>query len=328
MKKREVYQARILRLLSNYLTIEQIAKTLNKSPKTIYKAFSNYIKKGWINKDRTLTSNGIKKVENTIAISQKVEFQPNTIRLHNLVFKINIKKIKGWKNKEKLLNLRQISFKTINLGTWKTEQIVIDNRKIWLNPKRLILYMGDYYENTPFEAFEKSLQDMKGLIQKVEKALNLNLINKDFIDFEVSRQHYALIKNQLAEQYNKDKKKLFIYDDENRLRLLIDNSLNLKEFEAVHNEKSRDDSTKVQDHFRDLLEKESYKPSEIKEIIDRLAKENLILSQNVNIYHKEIREHRGLVKDIRKYIKVITNKEIKQRTLKEEYQNSLTNYIR
>ena len=64
MKKRGDYQSEVLRLLSNYLTISQISKTLNKGSKAIYKAFAHYVKKGWINKDRTLTSIGVQKVEN------------------------------------------------------------------------------------------------------------------------------------------------------------------------------------------------------------------------------------------------------------------------
>jgi len=317
-KKRDEEQARKLKLLSEYLPISKIANLMNRSSKTIYKSFLTYRKNGWINEDRTLTSEGLRKVELAIARVQKVE---NTIRLHNLVFLVNFKDTLIAHGK--LLDLKNISYKTIDMGTWKAKQIVIDNRKVWINPKKIILYMGNYYANTPLEAFTRALEELKQLILKIQRLLNIKLIYNNSIDFTVSRQHYALIKNQLAKQYNKEKKKLFIYDSENRLRLLIDNSLNLNEFEAVNKKLSMDDGTKVQDHFKDIIEKPNYKPSETKEMLDVLVRENLKLAQNFTAYNENIEKHLGVLSSMDKTLKAIRNEKRKRRIKIHEDQTRL-----
>jgi len=314
----------MLKLLSEYTPISTIANLLNIKPCAVYTAFWRYRKKGLINNDRSLTSNGIQTVKKAFAISQTVKYQPNSIRLHNLTFSVLIPRISRWKDRDKFLTLKHIDFQTIDMGTWKTQQIIIDNRKIWLNPKKIIFYMDDYYADTPLEAFSEALNELKTLVSKIEKRFKIRLVFNNSIDFEVGRQHYALIKNQLAKKYNKEKKKLFVYDSENKLRLLIDDSLKLNEFEAVDPKESRIDSTIVQGHFKDIIEKKHYKPSTTKEMIDntvenlnRLTEQNLSFSNNIGRYNKNIELHLGVLTDMKNTLKLI-GREFKQRRIRED----------
>lgn len=321
IKKRDEDQARKLKLLSEYLPISKIANLLNKSSKTIYKSFSIYKKKGWINQDRSLTSEGLRKVELAISTIKKVE---NTIRLHNLVFLVNIPRPTKI---NKLLELKNISYKTIDMGTWDAKQIIIDNRKIWINPKKIIFYMDNYYGNTPLEAFTEALNELKQLVLRIQQLLNIKLIYNNSIDFSISRQHYALIKNQLAKQYNKEKKKLFVYDSENRLRLLIDKSpvdgIRIDEFEAVDKELSMEDADKVQPYFKDVLEKEHYKPSETKEMLDILVRENLKLATNFTAYNENIKKHLEVLGSMDKTLKAIRGEKKKRKRKLSEFQTRL-----
>lgn len=304
IKKREIYQAKVLKLLSEYLTISNIAKILNKDDKTIYQLFLNYRKKGWINKDRSLTSAGLQITEKAFTIIKNKEnpenLKPNSARLNNLVFSVIIPKIRNWKNREKYLTLKNINFQNIDLGTWKAQQIVIDNVKVWLTSSRIRLYMPDYYAKTPFEAYSNALDDLYKIVLKLENKLCLKIINKGGIDFDLPKRDISLIKNEVAKKYNKEKRKLYVYDDFNRLRLIIDASkskitgVNLNEFESVNPELSLEDSTKTQNYFLNVIDKPHYLPSETKEIIDQLAKQNLILSQSVEKWHKEIELHLGV----------------------------------
>ena len=303
-------QARILKLLSQYLTIKEIAKLTSKRPVTIYKAFLSYRKKGWINEDRSLTNEGFQKVELAMAISRKVEFPANSIRLHNLVFIIDIPKENNRViNAQKILEIKKIDFKTIDMGTWKAKQIIIDNRKIWVNPKKLVIYMGNYYADTPIEAYTLALDELKSLVHSIQSKLRIKLIVGHSISFSVSRQHFALIKNEIAMKYNNEKKKLFVYDNENRLRLMVDDSLNLDELESVDKEKAMNDAEKTREVLLDIIEKPSYLPSTAKEIIDKMAIENLKLAQetlktaqNFDLINKNIELHLDVLRNINKGI--------------------------
>lgn len=273
--KRKIYQARTLKLLSDYLTISNIAKTLNKDDKTIYQNFLNYRKKGWINEDRTLTTIGLQITEEAFTmIKDEENLKPNSARLNNLVFSIIIPKVNKWKSRDKYLILKNIDFKTIDLGTWKAQQIVIDNVKVWLTSSRIRIYMPDYYAETPFEAYSNALDDLYKIVLKLENKLSLRLIRNNGIDFDLPKRDIALIKNEVAKKYNKEKRKLHVYDDFNRLRLIIDASkskitgVNLNELEAVNPELSLDDSTKTQNYFLNVIDKPHYLPSETKEKID------------------------------------------------------------
>jgi hypothetical protein len=116
--------------------------------------------------------------------------------------------------------------------------------------------MPSYYGETPFEAFSKALEDLKLLCNKLQRLLCIRLFNTKYLDFEITRQHYALIKNELAQDYNKKHKKLFVYDDLGILRLLIDDSYNLGEFEAVNKDTSMPDSEKTQRFWKEVIEKD------------------------------------------------------------------------
>ena len=294
---REQKQVQLLKLLSNYLTIKTIAKTLKISDKMVYKRRLTYIKSGWLNHDNSLTSYGKQKVECCSRWGSKGRILPNDIRLHNLTFKIKVSPNiqRKWKlNREKLLTLKDITFSNIHMHNWTANQIIINNVKVWLNPRQILFFMPNYYGKTPLECFTKALDDLTKLTNKLQRTLGVKLFSSKFLDFEISRQHYALIKNQLAEKYNKERKKLFIYDSRHELRLLIDNSLNLNEFEAVHHKEAMSDSEKVKNFFNEVIEKDLSLSSAyndlhdtkriIKEISSNQANLSVVLSQlNQNV---------------------------------------------
>jgi predicted transcriptional regulator len=254
--KREENQVKLLKLLSQYLTIKKIAEITNKSKRQVYKSFKVYQKNGLINEDRSLTREGSQKVHIASRYTAKSSLKPNTIRLNDLRFKVKVYS-KIWNEKRnKLLELKNISSKSIDMGFWISEQIVIDKFTIHLNPQHIIFIMPSYYGETPFEAFSKALEDLKLLCNKLQRLLCIRLFNTKYLDFEITRQHYALIKNELAQDYNKKHKKLFVYDDLGILRLLIDDSYNLGEFEAVNKDTSMPDSEKTQRFWKEVIEKD------------------------------------------------------------------------
>lgn len=302
--KRTQKQIELLRLLSQYLPINSIAKILNKSPKSVYKAFSHYVEYGWINKDRSLTSLGFQKVENYIGLSQKVE--SNDIRLHNIVVTFRLPKTYSYNELNKLLHIRKINTNLINKATHITNAIVIDNYKIWLDKSKLTIFMKQYIGKTPLDAFSSFLSDLESIIIKTEQILGLKLHEGKSLIFKISRNHYALVKNQLAEEYNKKGKKLFVYDDRNELRLLIDDSLSLSEFEAVHSKKAYEDSGKIQIHFKDLIENNPPTNSELSQHIMTLTNaiqetvdERKAVRDDLLLLAEQIKSHLALIQEYR-----------------------------
>lgn len=292
LSKRELNQVKLLKLLSEYLPIKKIANLTNKSIRQVYKSFSTYRKNNWINKDRSLTKQGFEKVQLAYRCIEKGTIKPNTIRLHDLRFKVKVINKKYKDNRKKILKLRNIKSKTINMGFWKSEQIVIDNYTIQLNPNYVMFIMGDYYGETPFEAFSKSLEDLKELCKNLQRKLKSRLFNTKYLDFEVSRNHYALVKNEIATQYNKEHKKLLVYDDLGILRLLIDNSLNLNELEAVSNKKAMGDIEITQRALKEVIEDNisframnkniSYTKKKLFEVSENQANMSVVLEQMNN----------------------------------------------
>lgn len=289
---RESNQIKLLTFLSKYLTIKEIAKITNKSLRQVYKSFKIYQKNGWINADRSLTKEGSQKVQLAYRCIAKGSLKPNTIRLHDLRFKVKVYNKMWAVKKEKLLEFKNIEYKPINMGFWKSDQITIDNFIIHLNPKNIIFIMPDYYGETQLEAFSKALEDLKLITAKLQHKLGIRLFNTRYLDFEISRNHYALIKNEIAEDYNKKNKRLFVYDDLGILRLVTDASLNMDELEAVSKDYAMSDSEKVKRLMIDVIDKDiviSTLDNNIKDTKRNLTKisEELVNSSLVSVQLKE-----------------------------------------
>jgi hypothetical protein len=294
LSKREANQIKLLKLLSEYLPINTIAKLTNKSSRQIYKSFSVYQKNGLINQDRSLTTEGLQKVQKSYHYIDKGSIKPNDVRLHNLTLKVKIYNQNYIANINKIIQVKNINSQSIDMTNWTAHQIIIDNFKVWLNPKHIIFYMKDYYGKTALDCFYQALEDLNKLTNKVQRLLNLKLFSSKYLDFQISRQHYALVKNQLAEDYNKKSKKLFVYDSRNELRLIIDDSWTLKELEQVHKEHSLNDNQKVQNFFNEIIEKDlllsglkediEYTQKSLKAVSSNQANASIVLKQiNSNI---------------------------------------------
>jgi len=120
--------------------------------------------------------------------------------------------------------------------------------------KSIIVYgKYSYFSRTAEEAKDYAIYKFISLIKSLERFLHADFTIKagQQYMFKVSRQHYALVKNVLAQQYDNEGKKLQVYTA-NGLWFLIDNSFNLHEAETVHPETAVDDNNKVQSFFNSL----------------------------------------------------------------------------
>lgn len=313
-------RAIMLHYLSSYNTNKDIAKALNISIGTVRNLKYRYKKQGLINEDLTLTSTG-KKVCDTPygGVDTVLHLEPNDVRLHSIKYKIKIlAKPKSWNTlgtRQKYLNVKNVKTETISQGFYKTEKLIIDNVKVYLNKDYIVFSIPHIFAKNVYDAFEESVEILRDTAIQVQKLTRVKLIQRRNMDFEVVSNHYALIKNQLSKKYNKEKRKLYVYDDNGRLRLIVDNSLNLNEIECVDREYARTDmGDNVNPYFSDMLQRGHYKPSVAKQKIDNLEDattqftEGLTYFQeNIQDYNKNVKLHMAVQNNQNKNLALMTN---------------------
>lgn len=152
---------------------------------------------------------------------------PNTlakkeIRGHAFIWTIKLKKRYDWS--KLIINL---DYKLIR---GKIPRLIIKNRKIWLGSKRIVIYEPySFYATNALQSKKYAVINLIEILELLEKKLKINL--KPY-KFRPAREHYGLIKNDLAQQCNRKGEKLHISDDLDGEWLWIDDSLNLGELET------------------------------------------------------------------------------------------------
>lgn len=249
-------QFEIMEGISKSYTPKEISKLRRTSIRAVYKSISLLKKKGFLVKIRdrlSLTDQGEKRFKNFLVVLDKVH--KNFIRLNDLVFKVKIlNKPKDWNEKRiKILQLKNYNFRTIELKNNKQYDFSLGEITVRTTTRNIIFFMPSIIKPTPAEATKTSMEMLFNSITKIENLFQISLIKDRYTNIEVSKNHYALIKNELANLYNKKGEKFLVHDKEGRLRLIIDYSFNLDEFEAVDKVFGEPDSTIVQKYFLNMI---------------------------------------------------------------------------
>jgi DNA-binding transcriptional ArsR family regulator len=218
-------------------------------------------------------------------------FRQDKVRGHAFQFKINLPELRNWKNREKLFLKKDIKFEPLLIGGInRGQKLEFKGRKIWLTDKSIIIYeKSSYLADTSKESQERAIQDMLALMKSLEKHLQANFKTGRYYKFKVSRQHYSLVKNALAQQYDKEGNKLQVYNEDG-LWFLIDNSYNLHEAETVHPKTSVEDNKKVQDYFNGVKKLEDYTPQFVVNTMQGIQQNQVFFAQNIESHIKAIQD--------------------------------------
>ncbi|MEI7718628.1 MAG: winged helix-turn-helix domain-containing protein [archaeon] len=218
-------------------------------------------------------------------------FKQDKVRGHAFQFKINLPELRNWKNREKLFLKKDIKFEPLLIGGInRGQKLEFKDRKIWLTDKSIIIYeKSSYLADTSKESQERAIQDMLALMKSLEKHLQANFKTGRYYKFKVSRQHYSLVKNALAQQYDKEGNKLQVFNEDG-LWFLIDNSFNLHEAETVHPKTSVDDNKKVQDYFNGVKKLENYTPQFVVNSMQGIQNNQIIFAENMKSHIKAIQD--------------------------------------
>ncbi len=173
---------------------------------------------------------------------------------------------------------------------------------------------------TSLELRKLAVWGLKTILEALESKLKVSLKLNGIYEFKVSREHYALMKNNLAIQCNKDKEKIYVYD-KGGLWFCIDNSYNLDEAETLGNN-AMIDNLGVQRYFN------SHKATNFKvtpEFILECFSKMFVIN---NKLEQQISSHLNLIKEYRKENISWRKKKIKEirKELKEGHQTILGDF--
>ena len=148
----------------------------------------------------------------------------DSIRGHAYVWNVELpKKIEGWEKRIKILESKGVNFKLV--GALKTTpRIKIQGRNVWLCNNHLRIFdkpKQSYYGKTAKESKEVAHHQLISIIRTLEN--KLGFLFKP-LKYSINKEHYALIKNDLAIHHNKKGIILRVSDEEGEW-LLIDDSL-------------------------------------------------------------------------------------------------------
>lgn len=233
--------------------------------------------------------------------------------MHAVQVTVQIPKLKNWNRRAEVLKARKIEFTPIVQG----QRIMFKGMKTWLCNTSIVMYVPySWFADTSAAALEKATTDVISLIKSLEKYLGAASFKiRDGYRFKFSKQEHALVKNALAQQYNEKKLKLRVFDDSG-LWLLIDDSFDLEELEAVHPKTSPDDHRKVQDFFNslkrnpikteDVTGMRDFMRDQLAPSLEAQAEQNAALARNIELHlevmgniNNGISELRGTLDDIK-----------------------------
>ena len=251
--------------------------------------------------DKLRLANKIKKIGYGVWQTSKDEVG-NSIRGHGFLWHIKLPTpIKNWK--EILIN-KKIDFKEINKGN--TLQAYFRDNKLWISRKSIVIFdIESYFSSNAVESKKLAIFKLREYLLSLQQRLGVNLQNKGNFILKTSRQHYALVKNCLAIQCNKEGKKINVYNEKG-LWFIIDNSFNFEEAETINKDTAISDSLGIQKYFNEHKETNfQVTPKFILEAINGVTKNQVMFNQNFESHVEAIKKLGDSVIELTNQVKIL-----------------------
>ena len=220
--RNQMFYLPILNELKQSTNLSNIRKKLNLSKQQLNYYLRQFKKKGLVIQKGRGWYEVVKESKN----STKYGFllKKDLVRGHAYIWEVKLpKKIKGWDKRIKILEKKGIHFKLVGAKR-TTPRIKVLGRKVWLCNDHLRVFDRkdeSYYGENAKESRYLALQEIKLITNALSSKLGI-LLNQSDIFFQ--KEHYALIKNDLAIEENRKGNIWRIKDGEGEW-LLIDDSL-------------------------------------------------------------------------------------------------------
>jgi hypothetical protein len=289
----------IVSLLKKGLNLIQISKKLGVSKQRINYYISNAKKKGLVKK----LGYGVWEINPIEEVKISTQATSPQVRGHAFIWKIQPRKQYNWKQ---LLFEKGISYK--EKGIAKIPSIEVQNRKVWLGQKNIIIYEPEsFFGQNSIESRKLAVYSLLETLRAIESLLGIQI--KGF-RFTPNREHYSLIKNELARQCNKNGEKINVFNEKG-LWLSIDDSFNLNELETLGSIQNDPLGTnlQVQKWYNDMKET-GFKvtPSFLLESISKVNNNVDGLVNGFDNYGLHISSHIKAIEQLGKAVEELTKK--------------------
>jgi len=290
----------ILQGLANFLTIKQIAKHRGSCRQGIYKTLNTLLGKGFVEKrgqNYALTSKGKGGATSLVRLRKN-------LRLHRLSFKfLVLENPRNWDQKRSIMTTFPIFDKRIKLKNNYQDFFSMGSAKIKTTSKSIIIFLPHIYDSNVDDAVLRSMDMLYDLIPKIEAQFKVKLVKDRKANITISSQQWARVNDSLAKLYRKEKKKLYVTDEQGKVWLIADYSFNVDELETVDNIRSDEDMNIINPFMNDLRQ-DPCTLSELKGAI----KSN---TDNMAFYAENLRTHIGVIKDLNKGVNELRKEKYK-----------------
>lgn len=241
----------------------------------------------------------------------------DTIRGHGFVWKINIPKIKDWENRIEVLKKNNIHFNLVGAKE-NTPRIKVLGRKVWLcNGSIRVFDKGgsSYFGTNAVESRNSALNEIKLIIGVLMRKLNI-YINPSSI--HIQKNHYALIKNDLAIEENKRGNIIRISDEDGEWLLVDDSNEEGGELENV-GKKAFTTNIPMSKWWNNQKETNfQVTPTFVLESLNKLT--NITAQNQIQLleYSKQNKEHLKLIQEYRKENRLWRKNYVKETKQKEQ----------
>jgi predicted transcriptional regulator len=293
----------LLNLLKQGLNPSKISKQLNLKKQTLQYYLTTLKKKGIIEKKGYGTWQ-VKEVQ--VFNSNTLSHNSKSVRGHAFIWTIKLpQETKGWVER---LNRLKIPYKLIR---GQTPRIYLGKKKVWLGKKTMTLYEpNSFYGQNAIESRKYAIWVLIQDLRALEKRLQFKL--GSYV-FSPSREHFALIKNDLAKQCNKEGDKIVV-KDYNGDWLWVDASDGIGELETG-NHNALVNNIGVQKWWNDMKQtKFEVTPSFILNSMNQVTQNQLMFNQNFESHVSAIRE---LGDSVRKLTEQVIKLEEENRKLRD-----------
>lgn len=325
LNKKEFYTP-ILNLLKTTTNLTKISKQLSISKQNLNYYLRNLNKKGYIIKKDKGWWELTEKSKNSTKYGG--EFLPKDfIRGHAYIWTIKLaKEIEGWDKRIEILSKKGINYNLVGILK-DIPRIKVLGRKVWLCKNHLRIFdnkNASYYGENSIEARNRALNELFLIVGALERKLGVFLKP---LELEWAKEHYALIKNDLAIDQNR-KGIIWRISDELGEWLLIDDSLEEGgELENV-GKKSFQVNPKMQKWWNEN-KKTNFEvtPTFVLNVMNGIQQNQLIFDKNMQSHIEAIQNLSKGVKKLTRVMKGILteNRDLK---LKSKHQKKLGDFIK
>jgi hypothetical protein len=223
------------------------------------------------------------------------------IRGHAFIWKIQFYEQIDWERAVRSYHKSKLKFQLMKHN--KILRTIFKNRKIWLGKKGMIIY-------EPIDFLGRSSFEVKG-----HAVFEMDLLIKDFLQelglkfrpykFTTSREHYGIIKNELARQYNEKKEKMEIKSADGDVWMWIDDSKSLGELENNAPVVNRQVQSFWNDHKDHGFKIDA---SFVLNGLNKLSEANRINAEHLEFHAENMRTHVKAVQDLADAVNKLTDK--------------------